>query len=108
MKQSKKLLEQALGILPQDFSLREVRLHIARAIAELTRLEARSAKKEKQPTPLQKWQLNLETGKLVAPVLAPQQQIDILTKIDGLIKTEEQKIKDLKNKALDQKDMLLG
>jgi hypothetical protein len=107
IRRTKEQLEQVLNNMPRDFSLRDARLYVARALAEINRAEDKAEKKANE-TPLQKWKLNLETGKLTSPPLTVKQHSDALAKIEELIKAEEKKIESRKKKENPNNDMLLG
>jgi len=96
---SKQLLEQALRAMPQNFSLREVRYHMTRALSELQKIENKRAKRESQLTPRDKWELDLKSGKLVPPNLNDQQKIDYLRRIDELIAAEQAKIDSMNHQS---------
>ena len=104
--QSKQLMQKALRELPQDFVLREVRRHLARAIAEMGRVEDRREKRA-QPTPRQQWELDLETSSLMAPSLTPQQQQNALDRLDAIIAAENKKIAEIENQTSAEEDDLL-
>jgi hypothetical protein len=66
---ARQLLERALKELPYDSSASTAKFHIHRAINEIAKTIKKSSKTEQQ-TPLQKWQLDLNTGTMVNPVHA--------------------------------------
>ena len=104
--QSKQLMEKALRGLPQDFALREVRRHLARAIVELGQVENKREKRS-QPTPLDRWKLDLETSSLVAQNLTPVQQQNALQQLDGMIAAENRKIAEIESPT-EETDLLTG
>ena len=85
-------MEQALRAMPQDFSLRNARYHISRALVEIQKVEKKKVKQQSVITPRQQWELDLQSGKLIPPGVDNQQRIDHLNKIDELISTEQAKI----------------
>jgi hypothetical protein len=89
---SKQLIEQALRAMPQDFSLRDARYHIGRALAEIHKVEKKKAKRQSEITPRQQWEFDLHSGKLVPPGMNNDQKIDYVKKIDELISAEQSKI----------------
>lgn len=101
-KRSKELIEQALRAMPQDFSLRDARIQLTRALKEILKVETQLEKKQQQLTPEQKWKLDMETGMLLGPQLTPSQHKNVLDQIESLISKEENKIRNL-----NKKDMLL-
>ena len=92
IERSKQLIEQALRAMPQDFSLRDARYHISRALAEIQKVEKKKAKQQSVITPRQQWEFDLQSGKLIPPGMDNQQRIDHLNKIDELISAEQAKI----------------
>jgi hypothetical protein len=89
---SKQLIEQALRAMPQDFSLRDARYHIGRALAEIQKVEKKKAKTKSEITPRQQWEFELKSGKLVPPGMNDVQKIDYIKQIDELISAQQEKI----------------
>jgi len=104
---SKKLIEQALRDLPQDFVLRDVRHYMLRAISEIDKVEKKRTKRyQEKLTPREKWDLDLEANRITAPPLTPKQSEDVLSKIDDLIQQEEAKIAQIRRKDQQSDDLL--
>jgi len=106
---TKKLIEEAIRQLPEDFSLRDARYHMTRALNEIQQVEKKRAKRSQQEeklTPRQKWEMDLQTGSLVRPELTPQQKHDVLAQIDSMIDEQEKKIQNARNKDEDETDLL--
>ena len=90
---SKQLIEQALRAMPPDFSLRDARYHMSRALAEIHKIEKKKAKKQQTAvTPRQQWEFDLQSSKLMSPTLNGKQQKDYIKHIDDLIAAEQAKI----------------
>ena len=89
---SKQLIGQALQAMPQDFSLRDARYHISRALAEIHKVEKKKVKQQTVVTPRQQWDFDLKNGKLISPGMNERQTIDYINKIDDLIAAEQSKI----------------
>jgi len=95
---SKQLLGQALNALPEGSALSAVRTHISRAMNEMSIVEKNRTKISGDAlTPRQKWELDISTGTLVNPLTAGQQQ-DVLSQIDQMISSEQEKIDELHEK----------
>jgi hypothetical protein len=106
---SKKLIEQALQNLPQDFVLRDARHHMLRAINEIEKIEKKRTKRYAEKlTPREQWDLDLEANRIAAPPLSPKQAEDVLARIDGLIEQEEKKLQQLREPKPTEDDLLKG
>ena len=98
-KKSYQLLEQALRALPQEQAFAAARTQMRKALTEMAEAEKKKSNKKAQGlTPAEKWKLDLETATLSAPYMQRLQptQINPLDAIDNLIKTEQQKIDEIK------------
>ena len=103
---SKKLIEQALRDLPQEFVLRDARHYMLRAITEMDKIEKKRTKRHQGLTPREKWDMDLETNRLTADSMTPKQSEDVLDKIDSLIRLEEKKIQRIKQQEQSDDDLL--
>jgi len=95
---TKKLIEEAIRLLPEDFALRDARYHMFRAINEIDKVENRRCKRGSQMTPRQKWEFDLQSSQMMAPPLNPQQRDNVIANIDKMIGEQEQKIREIQNK----------
>ena len=100
---SKQLIEQALRAMPQDFSLRDARYHMGRALSEIQKVEKKKIKRQSVMTPRQQWEFDLQSGKLTPPG-TNQQKVDHIKQIDELIAAEQAKIDSTNNPQ--SKDLL--
>ncbi|MHA2427802.1 MAG: hypothetical protein ACXADB_07245 [Candidatus Hermodarchaeia archaeon] len=106
---TKKLIEEAIRQLPEEFALRDVRYHMTRALNEIQQVEKKRAKRSQQEeklTPRQKWEMDLQTGNLVRPELTPQQKNDVLAQIDSMIEEQEKKIQKARTQDDDESGLL--
>jgi hypothetical protein len=106
---TKKLIQEAIRQLPEEFALRDVRYHMTRALNEIQQVEkkrSKRAQREEKLTPRQKWEMDLQTGSLTRPELTPQQKHDVLAQIDSMIDEQEKKIQKVQNKDEDETDLL--
>ena len=90
---SKKLLEQALKLMPRDFALSNARAYLNRAISEVSSVEAKRIKKEKISKTIEE-----NSRKYNPDLLTPKQQKIALSELDKMIETEENKLKELRTK----------
>ncbi len=94
---SKKLLEQALKLLPRDFALSNARAYLNRAISEVAAVEIRRGKRDEINKKLEE-NLEKQKEKFAVGPMTPKQQKVALDEINKLIEAEENKLKELKNK----------
>jgi hypothetical protein len=94
---SKKLLEQALRLLPRDFALSNARAYLNRAISEVASVEIKRENRDRNQKKLQE-NLQKEKEKFHPELMTPKQQKQALVELDKLIETEENKLKELKRK----------
>jgi len=92
---TKQLLEAALKNLPDNNRTGNIRTYIRYALYEVDLVSKKEKRtQENAITPEQRWKLDLETGQLANPnVYAP----NVLKHIEHLIKTEQNKLEELKN-----------
>jgi ribosome-associated translation inhibitor RaiA len=106
---TKKLVQEAIRQLPEDFALRDARYYMTRALTEIQNVEKKRSKRgqqEEKLTPRQKWEMDLQTGNLVRPELTSQQKHDVLAQIDSLIDEQEKKIQKARQKDEGESDLL--
>lgn len=97
---TKHLLERALSTLPQSNSMRDLRLHISRALHETEVVGHKMHRRSGEDmTPRQKWELDLKTSTMISPVVQnlPANRHQLLSAIDEMIGVEKKKIEELQS-----------
>lgn len=90
---TKELLTKALGVLPGDFTLQEVRFHIRQALAKLEQTEKKRSNRVQQKTQHQTWSEMLTNG--VQNPNTPKRTVDI---INRMIDEEKKKLEDIQTR----------
>jgi hypothetical protein len=96
---TKELLKKAYSVLPNDFSLREVRLSIYQALQKIELFESKSAKKqEEQRKQQEQAELKRRTEMGIALPWQTQDVKQAISLIDKMIEEEKSKINVYKQK----------
>jgi septal ring factor EnvC (AmiA/AmiB activator) len=103
IKRAKSLLTQALGAtsyLPQCPATMEAKKNIKRALQNIEEIEQSQYQKRKaNQTQHESWWKNIEAGVANMPVTSIAEAKKSLEKLNAMISTEQQKIKDLEKQS---------